>query len=448
MMMVYTQNGMHAMNFVCLLTFLVFIFIFGLIIWEKIPRMYLAICGAVFVIVLGVFDINEAINTVSWETIGFLLGMFLLVEILVEAGFFRWVALVLAKKLNYEPIKILIFFPLLSFGLSAFVNSITVMVFLSVATLELSRLLKFDPVPVVIAEVVLANIGGAGTLVGDPPNVILGTVLGFNFNDFLIHNAPIAILAALAALGVSFFMSKNKFLKLDYNTQLEGIKNIQPSSQIKDWFLLKLGLIGMGVALVFLIGRPLFERFGIPMHVSTSSLLPAFLILTFGGRRVYKHHFMRRIDAETIMFFIGLFIMIGALEKRFIIQMAANFLADIFKGTTGFVSSIFWGSGIISAFVDNVPLAMAMTFIIKQSVASKIVNGAGILVWATSLGVDLGGNLTPIGASANVVAYSALEKEGIKIGWGRWIKLALPPGLAALLVSYLGILLKLHFKFY
>jgi len=136
------------------------------------------------------------------------------------------------------------------------------------------------------------------------------------------------------------------------------------------------------------------------------------------------------------------------MEKRFIIQMAANFLGDLFKTPAGFVSSIFWGSGIFSAFVDNVPLAMAMTYIIKQSVASKIVPGAGIMVWATSLGVDLGGNLTPIGASANVVAYSSLEKEGIKIGWGRWLKLALPQGLAALLVSYLGILLKLHLKFF
>jgi len=410
--------------------------------------MYLAICGAVLVVALGVFDVQEAINTVSWETIGFLVGMFLLIEILIESGFFRWVALVLARKLNYEPMKILIFFPLLSFGLSAFVNSITVMVFLSVVTVELSRLLKFDPVPVVISEVVLANIGGAATLVGDPPNVILGTVLGFNFNDFIIHNAPIAIAAGMAALGVSFLMHRKGFAKLHPHVELEGIKNIEPRSQIKDWFLLKLGLIGMAVALICLMGRPLFEKFGIPMYVSTSSLLPAFLILTFGGKKVYKHHFMRRIDAETIMFFIGLFIMIGALEKRFIIQMTANFLGDLFKAPVGFVSSIFWGSGIISAFVDNVPLAMAMTFIIKQAVVSKIVSGAGILVWATSLGVDLGGNLTPIGASANVVAYSALEKEGIKIGWGRWIKLALPPGLAALLVSYLGILLKLHFKFY
>lgn len=447
-MIVSAPGGSHAVDILGLLTFLTFVVIFGLIIWEKIPRMYLAIFGAVFVMVLGVFDIKEAINFVSWETIGFLLGVFLLIEILVESGFFRWIALVLAKKLNYEPLKILMFFPLLSFGLAAFIDSITVMVFLTVVTLELSRFLKFDPVPVVVSEVVLANIGGAATLVGDPPNIILGTVLGFNFIDFLIHNGPISLVAGLAAIGINYFMNRKSFPKTCSIAEIEKLDDMDPLSQIKDKFLLACGLAGMGFMLVFLIGKPFFEGLGVPVYVSTASLLPAFAILTFGGRRVYRHHFMRRIDAETIMFFIGLFILIGALEKKYIIQTAANYCGSLCKTSEGFVSSIFWGSGIISAFVDNVPLAMAMTYIIKQSVASKIVSGAGIMVWATSLGVDLGGNLTPIGASANVVAYSSLEKNGIRIGWGRWLKLALPQGLAALLISYLGVLLKLKLGFF
>ncbi|HBR15236.1 MAG TPA: hypothetical protein DD723_06815 [Candidatus Omnitrophica bacterium] len=446
--MIETPDGLHTMNFVCFLTTFTFIFVFGLMIWERIPRMYLAIFGAVLTLVWGVFDIQEAISFVNWETIGFLLGMFLLIEILVESGFFRWLALNIAGKLKYDPLKILIFFPAVSFVLAAFMGSITVMAFLAVVTLELSRLLKFDPAPVVVSEVVMANIGGSATIMGDPPNIILGTVLGFNFNDFLLHNGPIAILSGAVALGVSFLMNKKSFSAPVQPAALEGIKNIAPGTQIKDSYLLTCGLIGMGFALFFLITKPWLNELGIPIYISTASLLPAFFILALGGKRIYQHHFMRKIDAETIMFFIGLFILIGALEKRFIIQSTADFLASWFKTSAGFITAIFWGSGIISALVDNVPLVMAMTVIIKQSVAAQIVSGAGILVWAVSLAVDLGGNLTPIGASANVVAYALLEKSHVKVGWVRWLKLALPQGLAALLVSYAGVMLKLHLKFF
>ncbi len=447
-MIVDTPAGPHVMSLLCLLTFVAFVVIFGLIAWEKMPRMCLAVFGAVLVMVLGVLDVTEAANAVSWETIGFLLGMFLLIEMLVEAGFFRWIALSVARRLHYSPLRILLCFPLLAFVLSAFINSITVMVFLSVVTYELSRLLKFDALPVIVTEVVLSNIGGAGTLIGDPPNVILGTQLGFGFNAFLIHNGPIALVSAFAAAGVSYWTHRRSFTAAAVGVDLTSVKSLDPRAQLGDRYLLVCGLTGMAVALALLIGRPLWNSFHFPVDIATASLLPAFLILTFGGERIYRHQFMRRIDAETLLFFIGLFILVAALEKRFIIQMAANSVAALFTTPAGFVSSTFWGSALVSAFVDNVPLAMGMTQVIKQSVAHGIVPAAGIMVWATSIAVDFGGNLTPIGASANVVAYSFLEKSGVRLGWGRWLQLALPPGLAALAVGYLGILLKLKFGFY
>ena len=443
-----TPYTSHPMDVICFLTLITFVVIFGLIMWERIPRMYLAVLGAVLVVALGVFDVQEAVNAVNWETIAFLWGMFLLVEILVEAGFFNWVSWMVAKGLDYDPLKILIFFPILSFVLSALINSITVMLFLSVVTFNLSRHLKFDPLPVVVSEVVLANIGGAATLVGDPPNVILGTALGLGFNDFLIHNGPVALAAGAAAMILIYFMHRKNFMEYRKNQDGEELRRMTTKAQIKDLYLLRCGIAGMAVMLVLLIGRPLLSQWHIPISIALSSLLPAFMILTFGGRRIYQCHFMRRIDSETLLFFIGLFVLIGALEKRFIIQTAADFLASLFKTPAGFISSIFWGGGFFSAFVDNVPLAMAMTFIIKQSVIDHLVPGIGIMVWATSLGVDLGGNLTPIGASANVVAYSYLQKSGIGVGWGRWARLALPPALAAMAVSYIAVLLKLWFKFF
>ncbi len=447
-MIVDTPTGPHVMNLLCLLTFIAFVVIFGLIAWEKMPRMCLAVFGAVLVMMLGVLDVTEAANAVSWQTIGFLLGMFILIEMLIEAGFFRWISLSVARGLHYSPLRILVFFPLLAFVLSAFISSITVMVFLSVVTYELSRLLKFDAIPVIVSEVVLANIGGAGTLIGDPPNVILGTQLGFGFNSFLLHNGPITLAAAFAAIGVSYWTHRRRFADAAIGVDLTSVKNLDPRAQLGDRYVLACGLVGMTVALVLLIGRPLWNRIHLPVDIATASLLPASFILTFGGKRIHRHEFMRRIDAETLLFFIGLFILVAALEKRFIIQMAANSITALFTTPFGFVSSTFWGTGIVSAFVDNVPLAMGMVPIIKQSAAHGIVPAAGILVWATSLAVDLGGNLTPIGASANVVAYSFLEKSGVRLGWKRWLQLALPPSLAAFAVGYLGIVLKLKIGFY
>ncbi len=447
-MIVETSQGLHSMDWLCLLTFIIFLFVFGLLIFEIVPRMYLAMFGAVILVVVGVFDWHEAMTYVSWETIGFLLGMLLLTEILVEAGFFRWIAMVLARAVHYDPVKILIFFPLLSFFLSAILSSITVMVFLSVITFELSKILKFDPVPVIISEVILANIGGAATLVGDPPNVILGTVLGFGFNDFLVHNGPIAILAGIGALAVTFWMNRRNFVRVYSHKEIVRLEHMHPSANLKDKHLLAAGLLGMTLTLLLLITRPYLNKMGIPMDVATASLFPAFIILTFGGKKIYKHNFIRKIDAETLMFFIGLFILIGALEKKHIIQLVVNTLASSFTTAWSFISSIFWGSALISGFVDNVPLAMTMTSIIKESVVEGIVPSIGIMVWAVSLGVDLGGNLTPIGASANVVAYAYLEKSGIKMNWLRWVKLALFPSLVALLISYIGVFLKFHFKFW
>jgi len=436
------------MNWTCLLIIIIFFIILGLLIGEKMPRAYLAVLGAVLMIVFGVFDIQEAIQFVNWETIGFLWGAFLLIEILIEAGFFNWAALLLARQLNYQPVKIFIFFPLFAFFLSAFLNSLTVMIFLSVVTFQLAKLLKFDPAPVIVTEVVLANIGGASTLVGDPPNVILGTGLGFGFNEFVLHNGPAAVVSALAALTVSYFLNRRTLPGRRQQPDEKTIQEIRSQATITDGYLLRLGLTGLAAMLIFLIGRPLLVQGGFPVSISMASLLPAFLILALGGPRVYKHHFMRKVDSETLIFFIGLFVIVGALEKRFIIQATASWLVNAFRTPFLFLSSLFWGVGTISGFVDNVPLAMTMTSLIKQGIGETHQLAAALLVWTVSLGVDLGGNLTPIGASANVVAYGYLQRNAVSINWKRWLQLAFVPSLTALFISYSAILLKMHLRFY
>src|SRR5674536_163976 len=199
---------------IALLTFLI---VYGILATEKINRTIIVGAGSIVLLVLGVLDLNEAINYVNWDTIGLLLGMFVIVIVLSDAGFFSYLSFVVAKKLNYNPRTMLIVFPLLAGLLSAFVDSITVMLFLAALTIEIAKILKIDPVPLVVGEVVIANIGGSSTLVGDPPNVILGTQLGFGFNEFVVNNGPIAVVAALISVGVLFLMQR---------------KNVIPSAEI------------------------------------------------------------------------------------------------------------------------------------------------------------------------------------------------------------------------
>src|SRR5674536_123550 len=205
---------MESSAIIALLTFLI---VYGILATEKINRTIIVGAGSIVLLVLGILDLNEAINYVNWETIGLLLGMFVIVIVLSDAGFFSYLSFVVAKKLNYNPRTMLIVFPLLAGLLSAFVDSITVMLFLAALTIEIAKILKIDPVPLVVGEVVIANIGGSSTLVGDPPNVILGTQLGFGFNEFVVNNGPIAVVAALISVGVLFLMQR---------------KNVIPSAEI------------------------------------------------------------------------------------------------------------------------------------------------------------------------------------------------------------------------
>ncbi|MBI3084678.1 MAG: hypothetical protein HYY88_02950 [candidate division NC10 bacterium] len=415
---------------------------------EKINRTIVSMSGAILLLLVGVLSLKEAVTTyVHWETVGLLFGMFTIIAVLSEAGFFTYMALVVAKKLDYNPLRIFVVFPLVTAFLAAFMDSITVMLFFATLTYELSRLLRFDAIPVVVAEVCLANIGGASTLVGDPPNVILGLMLGFSFNDFVIHNGPTAVVASLGAIGVAYLQSRKR-LMLGGTVDREALLAMDPAKAIKDAWLFKLGLGAFLVAIVFLVTHAWVERtLHIPLTAPLAPLIPAFFILILGGTKT--EDILRKIDYDVLLFFIGLFVVVGGLEKTGVIKALADFIANVFRHQDlALISTLMWFSAVSSAIVDNGPFALSMAYVSKNIAGQVGVPALSIMVWAVSLGTDIGGNGTPIGASANVVAYAAMEKHGHRIGWPRWMWLAIPQTLVALLICNLGLALKLWLRFY
>ncbi len=363
------------------------------------------------------------VSGVNWQTMIFIGGMMIMVEGLGAAGFFRWICLVVARLVKYRVIPILVTFMILSGFLSMFIDSITVMLFLATVTIELARLLKFDPVPVIIAEIFAANTGGSATMSGDPPNIIIGTHFNYTFMDFLLNTGLMAWVGMIVAV-VLFFLMFRKALKQSaaangeaaaqqYPEPGEAIINRRHFAAGTGIFLLVIVLLvthaqsGLSVGLIGVIAAVL-------------TILAAF---TVGGQ---PGQIIKGLDWRTLLFFLGLFVCVGGLEVTGVLQK----LADLIGRASGdnltiALTFILWLSAFASAIIDNIPFAATMCPVIASLSATQGF-ATQSLAWSLALGTDIGGNGTPIGASANVVGTAIAEKEGYRIGWGRYMKYAMP----------------------
>ncbi|MEY2819768.1 MAG: hypothetical protein RL275_3231 [Chloroflexota bacterium] len=426
-----------------ILPVIIFVLAYIFIATEKFPRHYVALIGGGLLILFGILSPMEALNYINWETLGLLAGMFTLVSILEEAGFFKWLAMRALKKFDYHPVSLFVILIVFAAIMAMFVDSITVMLFLSALTLQLGRLLKLDPVPLVIAEVCAANTGGSATLVGDPPNVILGTTLGFNFADFATHTGPISLLASLLLLGM-FYLTNRQALKNAHAlltdetvNEIEALHKEPLHAQ-----LTRIGLVFFLIAVVLLVFHtPLSHVIGFHINAAMAALIPAGLAILFMQNNDRKKALLK-VDSESILFFAGLFVLIGGLEKINLFEQIASGLSNWAHDHSMLVMVLHWVPGLASGIVDNVPLALAMSYVLKDLAQIPGAPELALMVWSLALGVNLGGNLTPIGASANVVAYSFMEKHHGSIGWKRWLTVAVPPTLAIMIFASLGILFK------
>lgn len=438
-----------------IIAIVIFVIMFALIIMDKIPRQWVTLgCGlATIVIVFGICmkspdAIMETLNLksifttdfwlvhgqaeegsagINWATIIFIAGMMVMVEGMAKAGFFRWLCLTIAKAVKYKVMPILVTFMIMSAFLAMFIDSITVILFLAAVTVELSQLLKFNPVPMVLAEIFCANLGGSATMCGDPPNIIIGTALGYSFADFLTNTGVIAGLA-LVVIVVFFYFAFKKELTANSSGTVDPSAYPNPSDAIeskKDFIISTVIFIIAVVLLVTHAQTGLTVAF-IGVAIAVITLLTS-----------YKNigYILKRVDYKTLLFFIGLFIVVGGLEQTGVLKMIAEFIGKICGGNILImVFVILWISAVASAIVDNIPFAATMVPVIKTLAAAS---GAdlGVLAWGLAIGTDIGGSATPIGASANVVGTSVVAKAGHPVSWGKYCKTAVPATIIVLLIA-------------
>ncbi|MDD2971373.1 MAG: SLC13 family permease [Lachnospiraceae bacterium] len=369
---------------------------------------------------------GETSSGINWATIIFIAGMMIMVEGMAEAGFFRWLCLKIAKLVKYKTQKIFLTFMILSAFLSMFIDSITVILFLAAVTIELAELLHFKPVPMILAEVFCANLGGSATMCGDPPNIIIGTSLGYSFADFL-QNTGLIALVSLVLIIVYFTLTLGKTLG-GGDTELEqACASLKPTDAIQSKRKFVASTVIFFSAVILLV-----------THAYTG-LTVAFIGVTIGAATLLSagdaFALLRKLDYKTLLFFIGLFIVVGGLEQTKLLELLAGFIGKASGDNTFImVCIILWLSAIASAFIDNIPFAATMVPVISSLAATTGVP-LSILVWALAMGTDIGGSATPIGASANVVGIATASKHGYVVKWGEYCKTMVPATILVMLVT-------------
>ncbi len=438
---------------------MIFVVMFVLIITDKIERHVVTlVCGcATLILVFGlcmhskeaaletlnlssivkldfwyhVGQASESTSGINWATIIFIAGMMLMVESMAHVGFFRWLCMTIAKMVKFKIVPVFFAFMLISGVLSMFIDSITVILFLSAVTIELANVLKFDPIPVILAEIFCANLGGSATMCGDPPNIIIGTSLGYSFSDFLTNTGVIAGISMIVIV-VFFYICFRKELHPDNVGPVDPSTYPEPKKMITDkrGFIINTVIFLLAVVLLITHDKTGLTVAFIGAFIGTVSLLAS-------GKAMPK--ILKNMDYKTVLFFVGLFIVVGGLEQTEVLEVAAQFIGKISGGNMFLiVAIIIWISGALSAFVDNIPFAATMIPVIKSLSVTQGFD-LEVLAWSLAMGTDIGGSATPIGASANVVGTSVAAKNNYPISWGRYCKFMVPASLIVLAISTVGI---------
>jgi len=411
----------------------VFLVTYAIIVSEKIHRAVAAFCGAAVIIIAGILNVEQAVHFVDFNTIGLLVGMMIIVGITRQTGVFEYLAIKAAKQAKGEPIRIMAALGFITAVLSALLDNVTTVLLIVPVTFAIARQLQVNVIPFLIVEILASNIGGTATLIGDTPNIMIGSATKLGFMDFVVNLTPVVVVIYVLTIFI---------LKLIYRRQIttrpelmQNIMAMDEKDEIKDQALLKKCLTVLALTITGFV----LHQF---VHLESSVIALSGAALLLLVTRMDPEHALHSVEWPVIFFFIGLFVVVGALEEVGVIEAIAQYALAVTGGAllpAGLL--ILWLSAIASAFVDNIPFVATMIPLIHDMGRLGGIQDLNFLWWSLSLGACLGGNGTIIGASANVVVIGMAEKRGSHIGFMGFFKIAFPLMLLSIVIAMLYLIL-------
>ena len=415
-----------------IIAIVIFLVTMAAIMTEKLHRTVAAVAGALLLILTGVLSVESGFSYVDLNTLGVLIGMMLFVAVVKNSGIFEYIAIKAAKIAKGRPWPLMVLFALITAVLSAFLDNVTTVLLIGPMTLAITSMLRINPIPFFMTQIMASNIGGTATLIGDPPNIMIGSAAGLSFTDF-ITNTGVAVLFVLAATIVCFYFIYGRKLHVEPEA-MDSILQLDENKAIKDRSLLI-----KSVVMILLVVFGFVFHSQLHLESCTIALTAAAVMLLIGRQDVEE--IVAGVEWTTILFFTGLFIVVGGLQETGVIQILANGLMDLTEGhMTLTMLLILWVSAIISSFLDNIPFVATLIPLILTMQSSGV--DVTPLWWAVSLGACLGGNGTLIGASANVVLSGISNRHGFPITFASYFKVGFPLMLVSVAISTVFLLLR------
>ena len=414
----------------------VFLVIYSLIVTERLHRTLAALLGAVIVIGLGLIDQHEAFSqdVVDFNVIFLLAGMMIIANILGKTGIFQWLAVEAVRRAEGRPYRLMVLISLITAFVSMFLDNVTTVVLMTPVTFFIAERLGMSPVPFLISQILASNMGGTATLIGDPPNIIIGSRFDKDFNDFLLNAAPAAITSLFLYLVFARWLFRKELASAVQALEPEDIARLVTAERkIQDVRLMRLGLAVLSVTILgFLLARTL------GLEGATIALAGAVVLMILAKQNV--HEVLKDVEWSTLLFFIGLFIVVGAVVKSGLISDLAKQALALTGGRSDVAALlVLWMSAVLSAVVDNIPYTITMIPLVQEM--GQTVN-VEPLIWALVLGADMGGNATIVGASANVVVSSLSEARGHPITFLSYLKYGVPATVLSMIVCTVDLVIR------